>query len=88
MSLMGRYKSVLMAARDAKEFPYHVDLPVPGNGLGKRMVAIADWLNAHFGSEWRSHGQLIAGVHTARYMFRTRRDADFFQDALVSGLLE
>lgn len=32
---MGRYKSVLMAEQDARDFPHHVLVPVPPNGLGK-----------------------------------------------------
>jgi hypothetical protein len=82
---MGRYKSVLMAARDAKEFPHHVDVPVPGNGLGKQMDWMAEWLRREFGAEWRSHGAVPAGVHVSRYMFRTRMEAEKFESAWRQG---
>jgi len=83
---MGRYKSVLMAEADAKAFPYHVDVPVPGNGLGKQMDRMADWLRGAFGAEWRAHGAVAGGIHVARYMFRTQMDADAFRRALDDGL--
>lgn len=83
---MGRYKSVLMAVKDAREFPHHVDVPVPGNGLGKQMDRMAVWLARVCGAEWRTHGEIAAGVHVARYMFRTRTEAERFDAAWKSGL--
>jgi hypothetical protein len=55
---MGRYKSVLMAEQDARDFPHHVLVPVPPNGLGKRMDAIAAWIDLNIGPDWRMHGHL------------------------------
>lgn len=82
---MGRYKSVLMAESDAKAFPHHVDVPVPGNGLGQQMDRMADWLRRAVGDEWRAHGARAGGAHLARYMFRTQKDADAFRRALDEG---
>ncbi len=79
---MGRYKSVLMAEKDARDFPHHVELPIPPFGLGKRLDIIAAWLNTHIGPDWRSHSHLEKGEHTARYMFRSEQDAERFRSAL------
>jgi hypothetical protein len=82
---MGRYKSVLMAEKDAREFPHHVELPIPPFGLGKRLDIIAAWLDTNIGSEWRSHSHLEKGEHTARYMFRSEQDANGLRQELNSG---
>lgn len=84
---MGRYKSVLMAEKDAGDFPHHVGVPVPPTGLGKRMDVIAAWLGTNIGPDWRSHGRWENGVHTSRYMFRTPEAAEQFREALNSGEL-
>lgn len=85
---MSRYKSVLKARRDAKEFAHHVDVPVPATGLGMRLDILSDWLSDEMGTEWRQHGTNAAGVHVARFMFRTKSDADAFEAALRAGLLD
>lgn len=85
---MSRYKSVLKARRDAKEFAHHVDVPVPASGLGIRLDILNDWLVDKVGNEWRQHGTNAAGVHVARFMFRTKIDADTFEAALRTGLLD
>lgn len=82
---MGRYKSVLMAEKDAKDFPYHVDVPVPPMGLGKQMDVIEAWLRQVMGAEWREHGAGGGHNHVARYMFRTRMDAERFEAAWRAG---
>ena len=82
---MGRYKSVLMADRDARDFPHHVCVPVPPTGLGKRMDVLANWLDTHIGRDWRSHGDRIEGVHCARYMFLSPEAASRFRNALEEG---
>jgi len=84
---MGRYKSVLMAEKDARAFPFHVDVEVPPMGLGKQMDVMADWLAAHVGDDWRRHGQCGGGGHVSRYMFRSRADAEAFAAALADGRL-
>lgn len=82
---MGRYKSVLMAQRDAREYPYHVDMPVPPMGLGKQMDAIESWLRGALGDNWRKHGAGVGSAHVARYMFRSRTEADLFEAAWTAG---
>lgn len=84
---MGRYKSVLMAARDAKAFPHHVEVPVPDHGMGRRMDVIAQWLNRRVGTQWRSHGQWNGGEQISRYMFCEAGNAEMFRAALESGEL-
>lgn len=84
---MGRYKSVLMAQKDAREFPYHVEVPVPPTGLGKRLDIISDWLGQNVGPDWRQHGHLRNGKHTACYMFQTQENARLFKDAVSDGQL-
>ena len=69
---MGRYKSVLMAEKDARDFPHHVELPIPPYGLGKRLDVIATWLNRNIGPDWRSHSHLEKGEHTALYIHPRR----------------
>jgi hypothetical protein len=79
---MGRYKSVLMAEKDARDFPHHVELPIPPFGLGKRLDIIAAWLNTNIGPDWRSHSHLERGEDTALYMFRRHDEAVRFSEAL------
>ncbi len=79
---MGRYKSVLMAERDARDFPHHVELPIPPFGLGKRLDIIAAWLNINIGPDWRSHSHLERGEDTALYMFKRHDEAVRFSEAL------
>lgn len=81
---MGRYKSVLMAKKDAREFPYHVELPIPPTGLGMRLDIIAAWININIGPDWRMHSHLERGEHTALYMFQSNEDAARFRLALTS----
>ncbi len=83
---MGRYKSVLMAERDARSFPHHVDVIVPPMGLGKQMDVMAAWLQANCSAGWRSHGKRAAGVHIARYMFEARTEAEAFEAVRATGL--
>lgn len=83
---MGRYKSVLMAKRDARQFPYHVDVPVPPEGLGTRLDVMSDWLVGTFGWNWRCHGGTAKGIHVARFMFRTQTDAAAFEEGLRCNL--
>jgi hypothetical protein len=80
---MGRYKSVLMAEKDAREFPHHVSVPVPPCGMGGRMEVIAAWLRANVGEEWRSHGSWKGGEQSSRYMFRAFEAAERFRCALA-----
>lgn len=84
---MGRYKSVLMATLDARDYPHHVDVPVPGMGLGKQLDDLENWLRQTFGAEWRQHGARTGGVHVARFMFRSCSDAELFEAALAAGLI-
>jgi len=79
---MGRYKSVLRAKQDARDFRHHVELPIPGHGLGKRLDVLSSWLNETFGDEWRLHGKFRKGEHTAYFMFRTPEAARMFRQAL------
>ncbi|KCZ63949.1 hypothetical protein L53_05480 [Hyphomonas sp. L-53-1-40] len=58
---MGRYISVLMAEKGARDFPHHVELPIPPFGLGKRLDIIAAWLNTNIGPDWRSHSHFERG---------------------------
>lgn len=81
---MGRYKTALRSKTDAKAYPFYVDLPVPGHGLGKRMDVIAAWIGLHIGTDWRQHGEMASGRHVARYMFRCEADARRFEAALLA----
>ncbi|KDA01284.1 hypothetical protein [Hyphomonas oceanitis] len=85
---MGRYKSVLMAKKDAREFPYRVALPIPPTGHGKRLDIIAAWINTNIGPDWRMHSHLERGEHMALYMFRTEQLASHYRQALSSGELD
>jgi len=71
-----------MANKDAQEFPYHVEMPIPPSGLGKRLDIIAAWLNTSMGPDWRSHSHLERGEHRARYMFHTLTAATLFDSAI------
>lgn len=82
---MGRYKSVLTAEADAKAFPHHVDVPVPPAGLGKQIDIIKSWLSQALGAEWRHHGSGRGSSHVARFMFRSRTDAELFEVAWKGG---
>ena len=82
---MARYKSVLRAESDAKSYPFHVDVPVPGTGLGTRLDRITAWIGAHIGRDWRQHGERVSGQHVARYMFRSEAHAHLFKAALAAG---
>lgn len=82
---MGRYKSVLMAEQDARDFPHHVFVSVPPNGLGKRMDTIAAWIDLNVGAGWRMHGHLGKDGHMACYMFRSEGAAGVFRLALEAG---
>ena len=83
---MGRYKSMLMAEKDARAFPYHVDIPVPPMGLGKQLDLMEDWLRQTLGAEWRHHGSGGGRNHVARFMFRSRMDAELFEAACKAGM--
>lgn len=85
---MGRHKSVLKARRGARDIAYHVYVPVPASGLGPRRDIIEDRLEKTAGNNWRQHGTNSGGVHVARYMFRTKNDADAFEAALRSDAFD
>lgn len=82
---MGRYKSLLMAEKDARDFPFHVDVEVPPMGLGSQMDIMSAWLAGNLGGAWRSHGLRAGGRDVSRYMFRTPADAEAFAAALGAG---
>ena len=66
---MGRYKSVLMAERDARDFPHHVELPIPPFGLGKRLdgkLVIVTGASAGIGKE-SAKATLLALLIAARH---------------------
>ena len=83
---MGRYKSLLMAEKDARAFPHHVEVPVPPMGLGKQVDLIETWLRQTLGDEWRHHGSGGGRNHVARFMFRSRMDAELFEAAWKAGM--
>lgn len=83
---MGRYKSLLMAEKDARDFPFHVDVEVPPMGLGRQMNIMSAWITGNLGGEWRSHGLRAGGRDVSRYMFRTRAEAAAFAAALGAGM--
>jgi len=76
-----------MAEKDAKAYPHHVDVPVPPIGFGKQMDIIESWLRKALGAEWRQHGTGAGHNHAARFMFRTRSDAQLFEAAWKAGEL-
>lgn len=79
---MGRYKSVLQAEQDAREMPFTVDIPVPGDGLGRRMNSFDNWLCIHAKGYWAQHSKTIDRQHFARYYFSSPWDAKNFEEWL------
>ena len=80
---MGRFKSVLNAARDARELPFTVDVQVTGDALGGRMDLLANWLGMHAKGYWAQHEKTIKRQHIIRYYFSSPWDAKNFEDWLT-----
>ncbi len=79
-SSMARYKSTLRANQDARRYPWVVDIPVPGTGLGKELDEMDAWCREAAGNAWARHSRTIKGVHIARTYFQTRGLAEAFQE--------
>ena len=79
---MGRYKSVLTAEQDARDMPFTVDVPVPGDGLGRRMDTFSNWLGINAKGYWAQHGKIVERKHIARYCFSSPWDAKNFEEWL------
>ncbi|MEO1018213.1 MAG: hypothetical protein AAFY56_11040, partial [Pseudomonadota bacterium] len=65
-----------------RELPFTVDIPVPGDGLGRRMDRIANWLGTNAKGYWAQHGKMVEREHVARYYFSSPWDAQNFEDWL------
>jgi hypothetical protein len=69
-----------------RRFPHKVDIPVPGNGLGRDLTAMLDWCRARVPQPaWAYHGHTArpskraAPVHSARWYFLKEADAEAFR---------
>lgn len=79
---MGRYKSVLEAEQDTREMPFYVDIPVPDDGLGRKMISFYIWLGIHAKGYWAQHAKTIDRQHFTRYCFSSPWDAKNFEEWL------
>jgi len=77
---MARYKSTFRAKQDAQRFPWAVDIPVPGTGLGRRLDEMDAWCREEVADAWARHNRTIKGVHIARTYFQTDEAAEAFQE--------
>jgi hypothetical protein len=71
-----------------RRFPHKVDIPVPGNGLGRDLTAMLDWCRERVAEpRWAYHGHTArrgrgeVRVHRARWYFASEADAEAFMRA-------
>jgi hypothetical protein len=69
-----------------RRFPHKVDIPVPGDGLGRDPTAMPEWCRARVPQPaWAYHGHTVrpskraAPVHCARWYFAEATDAEAFK---------
>ncbi len=68
-----------------REFPHRVDVPVPGDGLGRRLTDMLDWCREHVAADtWGQHHHSErrkgeAPRDFARFYFVTEKDAEAFR---------
>ena len=72
-----------------QRFPFKVDVPVPGCGLGQRLIEMHDWCDANAG-EWDHHTHTERGKigerfrYYVRFYFMTEKDAEAFRRAWLT----
>lgn len=81
---MGRYKSVLEAEQDASELPFAVDIPIPADGISRRMDKLTHWLSIHAKGYWAQHANTVDDQHMVGFHFSSPWDAKNFEDWLKS----
>jgi len=74
--------AAIKKAAEAK-FPYHIDVPVPSNGLGPMLAVILDWCRENVVSDtWDLHCDYREGespVDFVRFYFLHEADAEAFR---------
>ena len=66
---MSRHKDRRSAKSVEQDFPHFVDVAVPANGLGSRLVAMYDFHARHGIEAKRGHGRRENGVSMIRWCF-------------------
>jgi hypothetical protein len=73
-----------------RTLPYHVDIPVPGGGLGRRLTDMLYWCRTHVASGgWAEHGhskkrKSKVSLYFSRFYFASEADADTFRKLWAS----
>ena len=68
-----------------RRFAHRVDVPVPGNGLGRRLTEMHDWCAANVAAgTWAQHGHQERRkggipVDFVRFYFANEHDAESFR---------
>jgi|GEM_PF-7090504 len=60
-----------------QNFPYKVDIPVPPEGLGRRINEMVAWCKENV-AQWESHGRSEGLQDFARFYFMDAKTAEFF----------
>jgi len=69
--------------------PHRVVIPVPGNGLGRRLTTMLDWRHANVAAgEWAEHGHQVRKkgeppLDFARWYSMSDADAEAFKNRWV-----
>ena len=75
MGRAGRYKSTSGKKEAEKRFQHRVDIPVPDDGLGRRLDAMLAWCRENMeAGDWTQHGHTERQppelpTHVARFYF-------------------
>jgi len=60
-------------------FPHKVDIPVPSEGLGRRINEMVSWCKENAGKGREMHGHSVGLQDYARFYFMDERGAETFR---------
>lgn len=72
---MARYKGRQSAKQIERDYPHHVDVPIPEGGLGTRLDHMHEWHRAQGIQSRRGSG----GLSCARFCFADTETAEAFR---------
>ncbi len=87
MGRRGRHKSISGKEWAERRFPHRVDIPVPDDGLGRRLDTMLAWCRENMeAGEWAQHGHTEyqppeLPTHVARFYFMEAKVADTFRQS-------
>ena len=78
---MARYKGQRKVSKNERDFPHHVEMPLPPCGFGRRLDEMNDWHLEQGIQSVRGRGHYESDRHYIKWCFADRETAEAFKRA-------